>query len=161
MEIVGFLGYKIKFLLYFLGFTLGKKKKKNCEGILYSNNEQGDGWIFLGQGWPGSPLLPLMLGRCDIWICSLVVLFFLRKEIFLGFYLLHNEFGKIRKTALVLQLSIDSPSEKIDFFFKIPMIWFPCTSPYKTKKCRFSYQKHFVGFSPWNQWKYFPLFCIS
>jgi hypothetical protein len=63
---------------------------------------------------------------------------------------------------LVLQLSIDSPSEKIDFFLKIQaMIWFPCTSPYKTKKCCFSYQKHFVCFSPWNQWKYFPLFCIS
>jgi len=149
-------------LLYFLGLLLEKKRRKNCEGILYSNNEQGDGWMFLGQGWPRSPLLPLMLGRCDIWICSLVVLFFLRKEIFLGFYLLHNEFGKIGKTALVLQLSIDSPSEKIDFFLKIQaMIWFPCTSPYKTKKCCFSYQKHFVCFSPWNQWKYFPLFCIS
>ncbi|KAB5547855.1 hypothetical protein DKX38_011261 [Salix brachista] len=41
------------------------------------------------------------------------VVMFLRKEKFLVFYLLHNEFGKLGKTASVLQLSIDSPSEKI------------------------------------------------
>lgn len=62
MEIVGFLGYKIKLLLYFLGLLLGKKKEGRIVRASYiATMNKGMGEFFLGQGWPRSPLLPLML----------------------------------------------------------------------------------------------------
>jgi len=61
MELVGFLGYKIKFLLYFLGLLLEKKRRRIVRASYIATMNKGMGECFWGRGGQGPLFSPWCL----------------------------------------------------------------------------------------------------